>query len=89
VVVLCNYQQYFSYIVALSFIGGAIWSTQIVVVTDIFFIYVRLRSTSSLWSTSNPCPISTSQTSIPQIHVLISNFQIYGHFSLSQIDIQW
>jgi hypothetical protein len=43
---------------------------------------------------SNPCPISTSQTSVPQIYVFLQilisafNSQIYGHFSLSQIDIR-
>ena len=30
---------------------------------------------------SNPCPISKSQTSVPQIYVLFSNSQIYGCFS--------
>jgi hypothetical protein len=44
---------------------------------------------------SNMCPIATSQTSVPQIYVLFqilksaSNSQIYGCFSLSQIDIQY
>ena len=42
---------------------------------------------------SNQCPISTSQTSVPQIYVLFqmlksgSYSQIDGRFSLSQIDV--
>jgi hypothetical protein len=30
----------------------------------------------------NPCPISTTQISVPQIYVLFSNSEIYGSFSL-------
>ena len=43
---------------------------------------------------SNPRPISKSQTSVPQIYVLFqilklaTNSQIHGPFSLSQIDVQ-
>jgi hypothetical protein len=42
---------------------------------------------------SDPCLISTTQTSVPQIFVLFqilksaSNSQIYGNFSLSQIEV--
>jgi hypothetical protein len=36
---------------------------------------------------SNPCPISTSQTSVAQIDVLFSNSQIYGRVLLFQIDV--
>ena len=43
---------------------------------------------------SNSCPISTSRASVPQIYVLFFKFsnrcpnsQIFGHFSLSQIDV--
>ena len=36
---------------------------------------------------SNPCPISTSQTSVAQIDVLFSNPQIYGRVLLFQIDV--
>jgi hypothetical protein len=36
---------------------------------------------------SNPCPIVTSQIYV--LFKLASNSQIYGRFSLSQIDVQW
>jgi hypothetical protein len=36
---------------------------------------------------SNPCPISTSQTPVAQIDVLFSNSQIYGRVLLFQIDV--
>jgi hypothetical protein len=36
---------------------------------------------------SNPCPISTSQTSVAQINVLFSNSQMYGWFSIFQNDV--
>jgi hypothetical protein len=60
-------------------------------------IYVRHRSTSTLINvqSSNSCPISISQT-VPQIYILFSDSQIglpcsqiYGRFSLSQINVQW